>query len=78
MVTPGGGLPRAVAFAGGVSKAYDASNLEGRLTVMVANLAPRKTRFGLSEGLVPATGPGGKDVFVLSPDAGAEPGTEVK
>ena len=41
---------------------------------MVANLAPRKMRFGISEGMVMAAGPGGKDIFLLSPDAGAKPG----
>jgi methionyl-tRNA synthetase len=50
----------------------------GRLTVVVANLAPRKMRFGLSEGMVLAAGPGGRDIFLLSPDSGAQPGMEVK
>ena len=45
---------------------------------MVANLAPRKMRFGVSEGMVLAAGPGGKDLFVLHPDAGAQPGMRVK
>jgi hypothetical protein len=45
---------------------------------MVANLAPRKMRFGVSEGMVLAAGPGGKDLFILSPDDGAEPGMRVK
>ncbi|WP_295878507.1 methionine--tRNA ligase [uncultured Thiohalocapsa sp.] len=72
----GGGETRNV-FAG-ISKAYDPADLEGRLTVMVANLAPRKMRFGVSEGMVLAAGPGGKDIFILSPDAGAEPGMKVK
>ena len=71
-----GGETRNV-FAG-ISKAYEPSDLEGRLTVMVANLAPRKMRFGVSEGMVLAAGPGGKDIFILSPDAGAEPGMKVK
>jgi methionyl-tRNA synthetase len=62
----------------GIRSAYDLSDLEGRLTVMVANLAPRKMRFGVSEGMVLAAGPGGKDIFLLSPDAGAEPGMRVK
>ena len=52
--------------------------LQGRLTVMVANLAPRKMRFGVSEGMVLAAGPGGKDIFLLAPDAGAEPGMRVQ
>ena len=71
-----GGETRNV-FAG-ISKAYDPAKLEGRLTVMVANLAPRKMRFGVSEGMVLAAGPGGKEIFILSPDSGAEPGMKVK
>ena len=71
-----GGETRNV-FAG-ISKAYDPADLEGRLTVMVANLAPRKMRFGVSEGMVLAAGPGGSDLFILSPDAGAEPGMKVR
>ena len=62
----------------GIKSAYDPADLEGRLTVMVANLAPRKMRFGLSEGMVLAAGPGGKELFILSPDAGAKPGMRVK
>lgn len=45
--------------------------------MVVANLAPRQMKFGLSEGMVIAAGPGGKDIFLLSPDAGAEPGQRV-
>ena len=71
-----GGETRNV-FAG-IKAAYDPADLEGKLTVMVANLAPRKMRFGISEGMVLAAGPGGSDVFVLSPDDGAEPGMRVK
>ncbi|OSN08433.1 methionine--tRNA ligase [Lonsdalea iberica] len=63
----------------GIRAAYpDPSQLEGRLTIMVANLAPRKMRFGMSEGMVMAAGPGGKDIFLLSPDSGAQPGMLVK
>ncbi|UJR62563.1 methionine--tRNA ligase [Dickeya zeae] len=63
----------------GIRAAYpDPSALEGRLTVMVANLAPRKMRFGVSEGMVMAAGPGGKDIFLLSPDSGAQPGMQIK
>jgi len=62
----------------GIKSAYRPEDLEGKLTVMVANLAPRKMRFGLSEGMVLAAGPGGKDLFILSPDEGAEPGMRVK
>ncbi len=71
-----GGETRSV-FAG-IRSAYDPQALVGRLTVMVANLAPRKMRFGVSEGMVLAAGPGGRDIFLLSPDAGAEPGMKVK
>lgn len=62
----------------GIKSAYTAEQLEGRLTVMVANLAPRKMRFGISEGMVLAAGPGGKDIWLLSPDTGAQPGMRVK
>ena len=62
----------------GIKSAYEPEQLVGRLTVMVANLAPRKMKFGLSEGMVLAAGPGGKDIFVLQPDAGAQPGMRVK
>ncbi len=71
-----GGETRNV-FAG-IKSAYAPEELEGKLTVMVANLAPRKMRFGLSQGMVLAAGPGGKDLFILNPDAGAEPGMKVK
>ncbi len=71
-----GGETRNV-FAG-IKSAYQPQDLEGRLTVMVANLAPRKMRFGVSEGMVLAAGPGGKDLFILSPDDGAQPGMRVK
>jgi len=71
-----GGETRNV-FAG-IKAAYDPAELEGRLTVMVANLAPRKMRFGVSEGMVLAAGPGGKDIFILSPDDGAQPGMKIK
>lgn len=63
----------------GIRSAYpDPKRLEGRLTIMVANLAPRKMRFGVSEGMVMAAGPGGKEIFLLSPDSGAQPGMQVK
>ncbi|OAT53361.1 methionine--tRNA ligase [Providencia heimbachae] len=63
----------------GIRSAYpDPKALEGRLTVMVANLAPRKMRFGISEGMVMAAGPGGKDIYLLSPDSGSQPGMQVK
>lgn len=62
----------------GIKSAYSPEKLEGRLTVMVANLAPRKMKFGMSEGMVLAAGSGGSDLFILSPDAGAKPGDRVK
>jgi methionyl-tRNA synthetase len=71
-----GGETRNV-FAG-IKSAYRPEDLEGKLTVMVANLAPRKMRFGVSEGMVLAAGPGGKDLFVLHPDSGAQPGMKIK
>jgi len=62
----------------GISSAYEPEQLVGRLTAMVANLAPRKMRFGISEGMVMATGPGGKELWILSPDDGAQPGMRIK
>ncbi len=62
----------------GIKSAYSPEQLEGRLTVMVANLAPRKMRFGVSEGMVLAAGAGGGELFLLSPDEGAKPGMRVK
>jgi methionyl-tRNA synthetase len=62
----------------GIRSAYDPAALIGRLIVVVANLEPRKMRFGLSEGMLLAAGPGGKDLFVLSPDTGATPGMRIK
>jgi len=62
----------------GIKSAYAPEDLEGKLTVVVANLAPRKMRFGVSEGMVLAAGPGGKDLWVLHPDNGAQPGMRVK
>jgi methionyl-tRNA synthetase len=71
------GGERRTVFAG-IRQAYAPEQLVGRLTVVVANLEPRKMRFGVSEGMVLAAGPGGKDIFLLSPDSGAEPGMKVK
>ncbi|VAW78501.1 Methionyl-tRNA synthetase [hydrothermal vent metagenome] len=62
----------------GIKSAYAPEDLEGKLTVMVANLAPRKMRFGVSEGMVLAAGPGGKELFILEPHPGAQPGMKVK
>jgi methionyl-tRNA synthetase len=60
----------------GIRSAYRAEDLPGRLTVVVANLKPRKMRFGLSEGMVLAAS-GGDGIFLLAPDSGAEPGMRV-
>ncbi len=62
----------------GIKSAYSPEQLEGKLTVMVANLAPRQMRFGLSEGMVLAAGPGGEEFWILEPHAGAQPGMKVK
>jgi methionyl-tRNA synthetase len=62
----------------GIKSAYEPQDLIGRLTVMVANLKPRKMRFGVSEGMVLAAGPGGDELYILSPDEGAKPGMRVK
>ena len=62
----------------GIKSAYDPATLTGRLTVMVANLAPRKMKFGLSEGMVLAASGEGPGIFLLSPDSGAQPGMKVK
>lgn len=71
-----GGETRQV-FAG-IKAAYKPEELEGKLTVMVANLAPRKMPFGMSEGMVLAAGPGGEDLWILNPEEGAQPGMRVK
>ena len=73
---PTGNIQRTV-FAG-IKSAYSPKDIEGRLTIVVANLAPRKMRFGVSEGMVLAAGPGDKDIFLLQPDSGAKPGMRVK
>ncbi len=62
----------------GIRAAYQPESLVGRLIVVVANLEPRKMRFGVSEGMMLAAGPGGKEIFVLSPDSGAVPGMRIK
>lgn len=71
----GGGVTKNV-FAG-IKSAYKPEDLVGRLVVCVANLQPRQMKFGLSEAMICAAGPGGKDIFVLSPDSGAVPGQRV-
>jgi methionyl-tRNA synthetase len=62
----------------GIKSAYDPAGLEGRYTVMVANLTPRKMRFGTSEGMVLAASGDGPGIFLIGPDAGASPGMKVK
>ncbi|RMU71138.1 Methionine--tRNA ligase [Pseudomonas syringae pv. apii] len=63
----------------GIKSAYpNPSELEGRLTMMIANLKPRKMRFGISQGMVMAAGPGGEEIYLLSPDSGARPGQRIK
>jgi methionyl-tRNA synthetase len=62
----------------GIKSAYDPEKLKGRLTVVVANLAPRKMKFGLSEGMVLAASGDAPGLYLLSPDSGAEPGMKVK
>ena len=69
-------LGQRVVFSG-IKSAYAPEALIGKLTVLVANLAPRKMRFGLSEGMVLAAGPGGEDIWLLSPDSGAQPGMRI-
>ena len=69
------GLEANLRFAG---RENMASRIFGRLTVLVANLEPRKMRFGVSEGMVLAAGPGGAEIFLVAPDTGAAPGMKVK
>jgi methionyl-tRNA synthetase len=71
-----GGEETRTVFAG-IKAAYQPEKLVGRLVIMVANLAPRQMKFGLSEGMVTAAGAGGTEVFLLSPDEGAKPGHRV-
>ena len=62
----------------GIKAAYDPETLKGRLTVVVANLAPRKMKFGMSEGMVLAASGDAPGLFLLSPDSGAQAGMKVK
>lgn len=71
-----GGEQQRTVFAG-IKSAYKPEQLIGRLVVLAANLAPRKMKFGTSEGMVLASGPGGADIFLLAPDVGAKPGERV-
>ena len=72
-----GALGTKQVFAG-IKSAYDPATLVGRMTVMVANLAPRKMKFGMSEGMVLAASGDTPGLFILSPDSGAQPGMKVK
>ena len=70
-----GGIQKTV-FAG-IAQAYKPDELTGKTVVYLANLKPRRMRFGLSEGMILASGAGGKDIFMLSADSGAKPGQKV-
>ncbi|MDA1371164.1 MAG: methionine--tRNA ligase [Proteobacteria bacterium] len=61
----------------GIKSAYNPDDLVGQLTVLVANLKPRKMKFGLSEGMILAAGPGGEEIWLLEPHSGAEPGMRI-
>jgi len=71
-----GGIEKNV-FAG-IAQAYKPEELVGKMVVCVANLAPRKMKFGTSEGMILAAGPGGSEIFMLTVDEGAKPGQRVK
>jgi methionyl-tRNA synthetase len=71
----GGDVHRTV--LAGIKGVYEPASLVGRLVIYAANLAPRQMRFGTSQGMVLAAGPGGKDIYLLSPDPGAQPGQRV-
>jgi methionyl-tRNA synthetase len=62
----------------GIKSAYSPEELVGRQVVLVANLTPRKMRVGTSEGMLLAAGPGGEDIFLVSPDDGAQPGMRIR
>ena len=62
----------------GIKAAYQADDLIGRQTVMIANLAPRQMKFGVSEGMVLAAGPGGSELYLLEPDQGAQAGQRIR
>jgi methionyl-tRNA synthetase len=70
-----GGITKNV-FAG-IAQAYTPEQLVGKLVICVANLLPRKMKFGVSEGMILASGAGGKEIFILSVDPGAKPGQTV-
>ena len=62
----------------GIKDAYELEDLTNKLVVVVNNLKPRKMRFGISEGMILASGEGGKDVFLVCPEEGSKPGDRVK
>jgi methionyl-tRNA synthetase len=72
------GAPRTRTVFAGIKSAYKPEALIGRLTPVVANLAPRKMKFGLSEGMILAASGSGPGIYLLAPDSGAEPGMKVK
>jgi len=72
------GAPRHRVVFAGIKSAYKPQDLVGRLTPMVANLAPRKMKFGVSEGMVLAASGDGPGIYLLAPDSGAQPGMRVK
>jgi methionyl-tRNA synthetase len=71
-----GGDQQRTVFAG-IKSAYEPAALVGRLVICVANLAPRQMTFGISEGMVVAAGAGGQEIYLLSPDSGAQPGQRI-
>ena len=71
------GQPLTRTVFSGIKSAYQPEDLVGMLTVVVANLKPRKMKFGLSEGMILAAGPGGKDIWLLEAHSGAEPGMRI-
>ena len=75
--TDANGQPQTRTVFSGIKSAYNPEDLVGMYTVMVANLKPRKMKFGLSEGMILAAGPGGKDIWLLEPHSGALPGMKV-
>ena len=70
-------VPRGERYFRAFRSAYEPDELIGRLTVLVANLAPRKMRFGISQGMILAAGPGGEDIWLLGADDGAQPGMRI-
>jgi methionyl-tRNA synthetase len=71
------GDPLTRSVLSGIKSAYKPEDLVGKLTVLVANLKPRKMKFGLSEGMILAAGPGGEEIWLVEPHAGAEPGMRI-